>query len=64
MSLPARWGPAHTSRMTMDWLNLRDAKNLMEEFASSISEDLLRRVIAQFCSRVNRCIEARGGLFE
>ena len=44
--------------------NLEDVKNLIREFVNSISEELLQRVTAQFCSRVNRCIEAKGGLFE
>ena len=46
--------------------SLMDVKNLIGEFVSTTSGDgdLLKRVTAEFCSRVNRCIQAKGGLFE
>ena len=44
--------------------NPRDVKILIGEFVSSTSNFLLRRVTTKFCSRVNRCIEAREGFFE
>ena len=41
-----------------------EVKQLIREFLSSISEDLLQRVTKQFISRLRRCIEAHGGVFE
>ena len=37
-----------------------EVKQLIREFLSSISEDLMQRVTRQFISQVRRCIEARG----
>ena len=41
-----------------------EVKQLIREFLLSISEDLLQRVTKQFISRVRKCIEANGGVFE
>ena len=41
-----------------------EVKNLISAFVSSISPDLLGRVIQQFNVRIRRCIAAKGGLFE
>ena len=45
---------------------LMDVKILIEDFFRQISgnRDLLKRVTAQFCSRLKCCIQADGGLFE
>ena len=101
--------PAHTSRMSMEWLENRfpgrllsnksefiwpprspdlnpldfflwgymkeeihraqpgsitEVKQLIEKFMASITEDLLQRVTGQFVSRIRKCIEANGGVFE
>ena len=101
--------PAHTSRMSMEWLENRfpgrllsnksefiwpprspdlnpldfflwgymkeeihraqpgsitEVKQLIENFMASITEDLLQRVTGQFVSRIRKCIEANGGVFE
>ena len=44
--------------------SIAEVKQLIQNFMASISEDLLLRVIGQFVSRIRRCIEARGGMFE
>ena len=44
--------------------SLAEVKQLIEDFMASISQDLLQRVMNQFCSRIRKCIEARGGVFE
>ena len=41
-----------------------EVKQLIREFLSSISKDLLQRVTRQFISRVRRYIDARGGVFK
>lgn len=44
--------------------SLEEVKTLIEGFVNSIPEDMLQRVTTQFCSRISRCIQAKGGLFE
>ena len=41
-----------------------EVKQLIREFMLGLTEDLLRRVTEQFISRVRKCIEVRGGVFE
>ena len=44
--------------------SLDEIKTSIASFVNSITEEMLQRVNRQFCSRVTRCIQARGGLFE
>ena len=44
--------------------SIAEVKQLIENFMASITEDLLQRVTGQFVSRIRRCIEANGGVFE
>ena len=44
--------------------SIAEVKQLIQNFMTFISEDLLLRVIGQFVSRIRRCIEAHGGVFE
>ena len=41
-----------------------EVKQVTREFLLPISEDLLQRVTKQFISRVRKCIEANGEVFE
>ena len=46
--------------------SLMDVKNMIGGFFRQTTEDkdLLKRITAQFCSRIKCCIQAKGGLFE
>ena len=44
--------------------SIAEVKQLIQNFMTSISEDLLQRVTRQFVSRIRRCIEVHGGVIE
>ena len=43
---------------------MEDIKEKIREFCASIDDDVLHRVSQNFNSRIKRCIDANGGLFE
>ena len=44
--------------------SIAEVKQRIQNFIASISEDLLQLEAGQFVSRIRRCIEAHGGVFE
>ena len=58
------WGYMKEELHRAQPVNTTEVKGLIREFMLGLTEELLRRVTEQFLSRVRRCIEVRGGVFE
>ena len=58
------WGYMKNEIWKSSPATMEDIKEKIREFCASIDDDVLHRVTQNFNSRIKRCIDANGGLFE